>query len=147
MKWHKNWKFLKIKMKVKNNFLNLCWPIGSYYWTNKNISPEKLFGWKWQKIEGKFIYAADDNRKVDSTGGEERVKLTISEMPSHIHTPEGGGNFVKHLKEGVMCSAGPCYVSILKYDQYCLSTSSTGRDQPHENIPPYIAAFCWKRIE
>ena len=21
----------------KNNFLNLCWPVGSYYWTNKNI--------------------------------------------------------------------------------------------------------------
>ena len=57
----------------KNNYLNLCWPIGSYYLTNNNINPEKLFGEKWQKIEGKFLYAADNNRKVDSTGIKKKL--------------------------------------------------------------------------
>ena len=47
--------------------------IGSYYWTNNNINPEKLFGGKWQKIEGKFLYAADENTKVDSTGGQKKL--------------------------------------------------------------------------
>ncbi len=50
--------------------------------TNNNIYPEKVFGEKPQKIEGKFLYAADNNRKVDSTRGQEKVTLTIDEMPS-----------------------------------------------------------------
>ena len=59
------------------------------------LNPEKLFGGKWQKIEGKFLFAADDKRKVDSTGGKEKVTLTIEEMPSHDHEPLEGGLFAK----------------------------------------------------
>ena len=128
----------------KNNFLNLCWPVGSYYWTNKDKSPEELFGGKWEKIEGKFIYAADNNRKVDSTGGEEKVTLTINEMPSHSHTPKEGGNFCRY--SGSNCGEIGCDFSALKDCCGFDSTSSTGGGQPHENMPPYIAAFCWKRI-
>ena len=77
----------------KTNYLNISWPIGSYYWTNREINPEKLFGGKWQKIEGKFLFAADDERKVDSTGGKEKVILTIEEIPSYDHEPLEGGLF------------------------------------------------------
>ena len=129
----------------KKNILELCWPVGSYYWTNKEKSPEELFGGKWEKIKGKFIYAADDNRKVDSTGGEEKVTLTINEMPSHSHTPEGGGSFCKYFSN-YCCQYGSS-VNVFQYNEYFSNTSSTGGSQPHENMPPYIAAFCWKRIE
>ena len=68
--------------------------------TNNNIYPEKVFGEKPQKIEGKFLYDADNNRKVDSTGGQEKVTMTIDEMPSHDHTPVEGGSY---LKQGDYC--------------------------------------------
>ena len=136
----------KIKSETKNYFLNLCWPIGSYYWTNQNINPENLFGGQWKKIEGKFIYAADSNRKVDSTGGQERVTLSINEMPSHQHTPSGGGNFLKYKDYwGVDRNGGGDHKNFLEYGEYVSYTSYTGGSQSHENMPPYIAAFCWKR--
>jgi ABC-type amino acid transport substrate-binding protein len=133
----------------KNHFLNLCWPIGSYYWTNKNISPETLFGGKWQKIEGKFIYAADNNRKVDSIGGQEKVTLSIKEMPQHNHNLIISGCISDGYKEfkGV-CSNGSDSSYILnQYGYEDNYTAYAGESQSHENMPPYIAAFCWKRIE
>lgn len=129
----------------KTNLLNICWPIGSYYWTNRDINPEKLFGGKWEKIEGKFLFAADNERKVDSTGGQEKVTLTINEMPSHYHEPDGGGNFAKYYSS-YTCGQGD-YSNCVHDDGYSSRTSSTGGNQPHENMPPYIAAFCWKRKE
>ncbi len=142
----------KIKSETKNYFLNLCWPIGSYYWTNQNINPENLFGGQWKKIEGKFIYAADSNRKVDSTGGQERVTLKENEMPRHYHTPYGKGNFVKYKNHWrVNVGGGGDSITCLDgsgnwHDDFPCLTDYAGGDQSHENMPPYIAAFCWKRI-
>ena len=99
--------------------------------TNNNINPEKLFGEKWQKNEGKFLYAADNNRKVDSTGGQEKVTLTIDEMPSHDHKPQEGGSYLK--------AANDCNESYGSYSSgylngssaYFTKTSPAGGNQPH----------------
>ena len=53
------------------------------------MNPEKLFGGKWQIIEGKFLFAVDNKRKVDSTGGQKTITLIINKMPSHTHIPNG----------------------------------------------------------
>ena len=127
-------------------FLNLCWPIGSYYWTNQKTSPEILFGGKWQKIEGKFIYAADNNRKVDSTGGQEKVTLSIKEMPIHNHNLLISGCISYRFKEfNGVCSNGYESSSYIlnQYGYEDNNTTYAGESQSHENMPPYIAAFCW----
>ena len=59
--------------------------VGSYYWSQKNTSPEELFGGKWESISGRFLFSTDSNHSVDSTGGEEMHSLTKNEMPSHNH--------------------------------------------------------------
>ena len=94
----------------------------------------------WRKI----FYAADNNRKVDSTGGQEKVTLTIDEMPSHEHT-QGG----EYLTPSNYCDDSGDYTSGYWSGSraYFSKTSSAGGNQPHENMPPYIAAFCWKRLE
>ena len=137
----------QLKEETKSYFLNLCWPIGSYYWTNKNNNPEDLFGGEWEKIEGRFVYAADNKRKVDSTGGEERVTLSVDEIPSHQHAPSGGGSFIKY-KNNYSCNreGGGDNKNFLEHGETFSNTSSTGGGQSHENMPPYIAAFCWKRV-
>ena len=66
-------------------------------------------------------------------------------MPSHYHEPDGGGNFAKYssyysFKDGF-------YGNCVHYDGNSSKTSSTGGNQPHENMPPYIVAFCWKKKE
>ena len=81
----------------------MCWYVGSYYWTNKEKYHEELFGGKWEKIEGKLIDSADNIRKVDSTGREEKLESTINEIPFYSHTPKDVTQF-------------------LKYSSYCQST-------------------------
>ena len=68
-------------------------------------------------------------------------------MPSHDHKPQEGGSYLK--------AANYCYKSFNDYFSGYLNGSSAsftktlpaGGNQPHENMPHYIAAFCWKRLE
>ena len=77
-------------------------------------------------LRSRFVLGAGGSYSVGATGGEATHKLTISEMPSHTHSytywaGNGGGN-------------GHTYGSA-----YTRNTSSTGGDQPHNNMPPYYA--------
>ena len=71
--------------------LNLVYPVGSIYWSSKNINPGTLFGGTWTQIKDKFILTAGDSYSNGATGGAATVTLTVSNMPSHSHsfTPSG----------------------------------------------------------
>ena len=75
----------KIKIEFKKDLLEKVYPIGSYYWSSSDISPQTLFGGIWTKIKGRFLFASDGNHSVGYEGGEEKHYLTIDEMPSHSH--------------------------------------------------------------
>lgn len=138
----------KIKKDFSTYFLNLCWPVGSYFWTNDDRSPEKLFGGKWAKIEGKFLYAADNNRRVNSTGGKERVTLTLNEIPSHNHRSIDGRKFLLSYTTASVQDSGSrkvCDWNTNKDNDPSEYTANTGGGGSHENMPPYICAFCWRR--
>jgi len=76
------------KAEFKKDLLEKVYPIGSYYWSEKNTSPSDIFGGSWTKIRGRFLFASDSNHDVGDTGGEERHTLTINEMPRHSHEYE-----------------------------------------------------------
>ena len=71
--------------------LNLVYPVGSIYWSSKNINPGTLFGGTWVQIKDRFILAAGDYYSNGATGGAATVTLSVSNMPSHSHsfTPSG----------------------------------------------------------
>ena len=140
----------KVKTECKRYFLDLCWPVGSYYWTNNNNSPQNIFGGQWEKIEGRFLYAADYKRTVNSTGGQERVTLSINEIPSHNHKSADGKNFCTSTYCNTGVSSNGTY-NVWKYDDDTKNrykeTAYTGGGNSHENMPPYIAAYCWRRVK
>ena len=76
------------KAEFKKDLLEKVYPIGSYYWSEKNTSPSDIFGGSWTKIRGRFLFASDSNHDVGDTGGAERHTLTLSEMPRHSHEYE-----------------------------------------------------------
>ena len=66
-------------------------------------------------------------------------------LPSHDHTPEGGGSYLKSSGDYVKTDFWSGYLG--GFSASFTKTSPAGGNQPHENMPPYIAAFWWKRLE
>ena len=76
--------------------LNLVYPVGSIYWSSKNINPGTLFGGTWVQIKDRFILAAGDSYSNGATGGAATVTLTVSNMPSHSHSFTPSGTVASH---------------------------------------------------
>lgn len=122
--------------------LDMVYPIGSLYISYTNTSPASLFGGTWEQIKDTFLLACGDNYAGGSTGGESEVTLTIDEMPSHTHTytrsrlfyaEAAGQNAIGYgSNSGTAISAG---------------TNATGGGLAHNNMPPYLAVYVWKRVE
>ena len=142
-----NEKINQLTNQIKQQILDTSHPVGSYYWSQKNTDPSQIFGGgKWEQIQGRFLFAVDDKHGVDSTGGDEFVTLQKENIPEHNHglsqnvctlgnvidVQIGGGGDTKKLYE----NTGNINV-----------TNNFGEGKPHNNMPPYICAFCWRRTE
>ena len=132
---------------------NLLYPVGSYYWSSNPTDPGTLFGGTWEQIKDRFILAAGGSYTVGSTGGEATHTLTVDEMPSHDHrirvfASEDGlsGKTLRDAEQGKPLAA--------RWNEYYNLSSSknieqridlTGGGAAHNNMPPYIVAYCWHR--
>ena len=136
----------ELKEEIKKDLLEKVYPVGSYYWSEKNISPDEIFGGNWQKINGRFLFASDANHSVGNTGGEEMHTLTIDEIPSHNHQIYAFNHY-SYLCSNLN-SGSWRYPYRTDYDFMTHRNSdSTGGGSAHNNMPPYIVANCWKRIK
>ena len=91
---------------LKENFLNLVYPVGSIYWSSKNTNPGTLFGGTWVQIKDRFILAAGDSYSNGATGGAATVTLTVSNMPSHSHTIGGSTGNTQPTFTGTAVTSG-----------------------------------------
>ena len=138
------------KAEFKKDLWEKVYPIGSYYWSEKNTSPSDIFGGSWTKIRGTFLFASDSNHDVGDTGGEETHTLTINEMPRHSHEYE---KFCHKSFSSFNIPSGESYIfphntkNDEDYDKflYTYSTTSVGGGCSHNNMPPFLTANCWKR--
>ena len=137
------------KEEFSKNLLEKVYPIGSYYWSEKDINPGNIFGGIWNKIEGKFLFASDRNHSTGTSGGEERVTLSISEIPRHSH------GYMKFKYDNTY-NPRDCSTKRQEWQPYACkdhdfytkdTTDSSGGNCSHNNMPPYIVANCWKRIK
>ena len=123
--------------------LEAVYPIGSIYMSVNKTSPATLFGGTWEAIQGKFLLGADSGTyKAGTTGGEATHTLTTSEMPSHNHAvyyPNAGAD--DHSAPGNYPD-GPSDSTYYAVGSY---TSSAGGGKAHNNMPPYLAVYIWKR--
>jgi hypothetical protein len=126
---------------VSRAVLSAVYPIGSIYMSVNSTSPAELFGGAWERIEDTFLLAAGTNHAAGQTGGEETHTLTVNEMPSHTHSAwfyNASGNK----------SFGYNYGNKGYASQEQTSSSgieNNGGGQPHNNMPPFLAVYVWKR--
>ena len=123
------------------------YPVGSIYMSVNSTDPGTLFGGTWERIRDRFLLAAGDSFAAGGMGGEASHKLVESEMPGHSHamssvgtlraistTTSGATNYIER-------GSGVYYTATLNN----FSTGSKGGNASHNNMPPYLAVYIWKR--
>ena len=131
--------------------LNYVYPVGSLYMSAEATSPASLFGGTWEQIKERFILAAGDTYAAGSTGGEAEHALTVDEMPAHRHE----GIDIDNLYCFGWENGSRTGVNFKKFYggtywgddvQNRLTSGYAGGSTAHNNMPPYLTAYIWKRI-
>lgn len=125
-----------IRDSSSNIDFNSIYPVGSIYMSTNSTNPNTLFGGTWQQIQGRFLLAAGGGYSAGATGGEATHKLTVSEMPSHSHTVSS---------HWTTLHAGSGTARYSDSGSATLTTSSAGGNAAHNNMPPYLVVYIWKR--
>lgn len=128
------------------------YPVGSIYMNVNETSPASLFGGTWEQLKDRFLLGAGDTYAAGITGGEAKHKLTLKELPAHKHDGiRVAQNFLTAWATENEGSAGGFELSELfklnlREDLNKFSGDYVGNDQPHNNMPPYLAVYMWKRV-
>lgn len=137
------------------SLLDLIYPVGSIYMSVNNVSPQTFFGGTWSSLSGRFLLAANTTYAAGTTGGSATHKLTTSEMPSHYHDGITTDNFVDthrmtYANQVAVTDGSEAYWSLVKSTTPTALTARTvtaGGGSAHNNMPPYLAVYMWKRTK
>lgn len=140
-----NWKDL-VTIHADSGQVDLInlYPVGSIYISVNSTNPATLFGGTWEQIKDKFLLSAGDTYNAGDEGGEATHKLTIDEMPKHKHNANVRINWYDGTAYGPLFNQGDS--SHVGVDRETTYTDEVGGGQPHNNMPPYLAVYMWKRI-
>ena len=123
---------------AKSELLNLIYPIGSVYINVQNVSPEDFLGGVWEQIQGRFLLAMQKGRyAAGETGGEETHLLNTNELPTYT-----SGSVYTHNTNTDKTSG---WISPSEGNNIGYGPLELGGNQPHNNMPPYLVVYMWKR--
>lgn len=153
------------KIDYWDNIINGIYPVGSIYTSIIDTNPSILFGGMWERIEGKFLFAADSTYTAGTTGGEIEHTITVDELPTHSHNATTSTNGAHSHQIGTdkdvsYSAGGACwsvhntssgaayvngYTSSSGNHSHTLTTDDVGGNLPHNNMPPFISVYMWVR--
>ena len=140
-----------------------AYPVGSIYMSVAATDPGTLFGGTWSRIYGKFLFAADGNIQAGQVGGELAHMLTEDELPklrggimtgSGENLPDTNGYGVFRSANGICSTTTPRHNGQPMQDAWSTFPAGEayagldivfGANQPHNNMPPYLAVYVWQR--
>lgn len=117
------------------------YPVGSIKMSVNGTNPGTYLGGTWVAWgSGRVpvgVKSGDTDFSVaESYGGEKKHTLTVAELPSHAHP------IPQHYGDGNLHG----WVQRIDEVDYMMSeTGYTGSGQAHNNMPPYIVCYMWKR--
>ena len=133
---------------TKQEIVDFIYPVGSLFISTTSTKPSAYLGGTWERWgQGRVPISVSDTdsdfNTANKTGGEKTHTLLTDEMPSHLHakgtlaTSSAGAH--EHSVSGTAASAGNHSHTISG------STASAGSGNAHNNMPPYITCYMWKR--
>lgn len=148
---------------VGSNFvLDNVYPVGSIYMNVNSTNPETLFGGTWEQIQGRFLLGMNNVYPAGSQGGEAEHTLTSGELPAHAHgiIEDGNASFVYPTSRTSSATSSTGQYSLLLdsttngyvtensagVGRLIASDNIESRGQAHNNMPPYLSVYIWKRI-
>ena len=123
-----------------------AYPVGSVYINASNsTNPATLLGFgTWTAFGAGRVLVGIDSTDTDfdtaeETGGEKEVTLTVDQLPAHTHDVTANWTDVNGTTVIRAATA--------QQDDYDIAdaATSTGGDQAHNNVQPYIVVYMWKR--
>lgn len=118
-------------------------PVGSLYLSVDEVNPSVYFGGTWERIQDTFLLAAGSAYPAGTTGGEAKHRLLSSEIPSFS---------VQQLRslspttQAIRSASSGSAVEVMTDVSFQTQTVSTGSSNAtHNNMPPYLAVYVWKR--
>lgn len=118
-------------------------PVGSLYLSLDDTDPSAYFGGTWERIQDTFLLAAGSAYPAGTTGGEAKHRLLSSEIPSFS---------VQQLRslspttQAIRSASSGSAVEVMTDVSFQTQTVSTGSSNAtHNNMPPYLAVYVWKR--
>lgn len=156
------------------NLLNKTYPVGSIYMSVNSTDPSTLFGGTWERLKGRFLIGAgvvadtNSNTRFGSlraekpdiasgeTGGEYYHQLNATEMPEHNHDTNDWAIVANKGAALISTNFGAKPLSTTEPTNIVPNIKATknedgnrtglaGGDGKHNNMPPYLAVFMWKR--
>lgn len=112
------------------------WPKGSIYISVINQNPSKYFGGTWVQLKDRFLLGAGSTYSNGATGGEATHKLTVDELPKHNHDINYGSTAGGD-------GSGFRFSNTTGKGSYFMGYA--GGDKAHNNMPPYLVVYMWKR--
>ena len=156
--------------------LSSVYPVGSIYMSVNSTSPATLFGGTWERIQDRFLLAAGTEFPAGKRDGEATHQLTAEELPDHRHTftTDSAGDHTHSLNR-VLGNSGGAWTGdtagnlsgsgrkfgYINSDNTIKTVTNTGSGgahthsgttngaggtQPHNNMPPYLTVYIWKRV-
>ena len=117
------------------------YPVDSIYMSVIDVDPGALFGGDWARIQDKFLFSVGSDYETTPGNypeGEAAVNLTANTMPSHTHQIYG--------LTTAATTSGSAYPIFRKNYYGEITSSAAGGNSAHNNIPPYIPVYVWKRV-
>lgn len=147
----------KPSIPTTTQIVDLIYPVGSIYISVNAANPGTIMGGTWVSFgTGKTLVGVDsadtDFNAPEKVGGEKAHTLTIAEMPSHRHDtlPSYGSNNLttntnNHGKMMGAASSAGWATNAVNDDANNHPIKLTGGDGAHNNMPPYVTTYMWKR--
>jgi len=121
--------------------LSTVYPVGSVYMNASDATnPGTLLGFgTWVTFGAGRVPVGIDSTDTDfdtaeETGGAKTHTLTVDELPAHTHSVPNSGSQNNSFDSGTTVGNDTTGTS-----------GSTGGDQAHNNLQPYIVVYMWKR--
>lgn len=138
-----------------------AYPVGSIYISTNSTSPASIFGGTWERLTDRFLIGGGGSYSVGSTGGASSITLTKEQLPAHTHrilaelqsenvfnnakTTGGTQNVVSVQTNTAYGTAVIPENNSGRFVATDVGTALETRGQAHNNMPPYLAVYMWKR--